>query len=158
MVHYQLNEMDGTTIINRSLTAEELDLVNEGFDALSIGAGIELERTEQVSFVAMNGHVLIGALSGLAHKNGDLYSGWFHLTDLFVMNDHRNNGIGSDLLENLERRMRELGISDIWLWTSGDATLRFYDRHGYTTFAEMESWYSDGSSRFGLRKKLAQTH
>ena len=30
----------------------------------------------------------------------------------------------------------------------------FTEKQGYQIFAEMENWYSDGSSMFGLRKNL----
>ena len=89
-----------------------------------------------------------------ADKNGQLYSGWFHLTDLFVDKGFRDRGIGSDLLKELEEKTRIAGVQNIWLWTSGTPTLRFYSRHGYTQFAEMENWYSNGSSRVGFRKNI----
>ena len=146
--------MNDITIVNRELTPEEIQLVNSGFDALSIEEGVELESTERISFVALNGDALIGCSTGLAHKNGDQYSGWFHLTDLFVEKEFRNQGLGSNLLKDLEEKVRTMGVCNIWLWTSGPATLRFYNRHGYTQFTEMENWYSDGSSRIGLRKTI----
>lgn len=148
--------MKDLSIVNRELTSEEIELVNSGFDELSLEEGIEIESTEKISFVALNGNNLVGCLSGLAHKNGTQYSGWFYLTDLFVVKAFRNQGLGSDLLKELEEKTRALGIQNIWLWTSGLSTLRFYDRHGYKKFTEMENWYSDGSSRVGLRKEIAE--
>lgn len=148
--------MNEINIVNRELTSEELDSVNSGFDTLSLEEGVELESTERVSFVALNGDSFVGCASGLAHKNGDKYSGWFYLTDLFVQKEFRNQGLGADLLKELEKLTRTLGVQNIWLWTSGLSTLKFYDRHGYEEFAEMENWYSDGSSRVGLRKGLGE--
>lgn len=141
-------------ILNRELTSEETEQVNSGFDNLSLEEGVELERTKRITFVALKRKSLIGCASGLAHKNGDNYSGWFHLTDLFIEKEFRNKGVGSDLLNELEQKAKVDGIENIWLWTSGLSTLRFYKRHGYTQFVEMENWYSDGSSRIGLRKTL----
>ena len=146
--------MNEINIVNRELTSTEIEQVNSGFDNLSIEEGIELESTERMSFVALNGDRLVGCSSGLAHKNGGKYSGWFFLTDLFIEKEFRNKGIGSDLLKELEEFIRTVGVKNIWLWTSGPSTLRFYYRHGYTQFVEMENWYSDGSSRIGLRKPL----
>lgn len=147
--------MNHISIVNRALTSEETELVNKGFDKLSLEEGIALESTERISFVAMNENTLIGCASGLAHKNGERYSGWFHLTDLYVAKEFRNQGLGFDLLSALEEELKDLVIQNIWLWTSGAATLRFYNRHGYNQFAAMEQWYSDGSSRIGFRKKLS---
>lgn len=146
--------MNDIKILNRELTSEETEQINAGFDNLSLEEGIELERTKRITFVALKGESLIGCSSGLAHKNGENYSGWFYLTDLFIEKEFRNKGIGSDLLNELEEKTKINGIENIWLWTSGISTLRFYERHGYTQFAEMENWYSDGSSRIGLRKTL----
>lgn len=151
-----MTEMDNINIVNRDLNSDELDSVNSGFDAVSLEEGVELESTERISFVALDGDRFVGCASGLAHKNGDQYSGWFHLTDLFVQKESRNQGLGAELLKELEGRLTEQGMRRIWLWTSGLPTLKFYDRHGYAPFAEMENWYSDGSSRVGLRKDLGE--
>ncbi len=148
--------MNDIKIVNRELTSEEIEQVNSGFDALSNEEGIELESTERISFVALNGDHLIGCSSGLAYKNGEEYSGWFYLTDLFIEKEFRNQNIGSNLLKELEEKTRTVGVQNIWLWTSGASTIRFYNRQAYTQFAEMENWYSDGSSRIGLRKTLKQ--
>eukprot|EP00039_Didymoeca_costata_P022375 m.346621 g.346621 ORF g.346621 m.346621 type:complete len:159 (-) comp29628_c0_seq1:32-508(-) len=146
--------MSGVQIVQRELTPEEMEAINTGFDTLCKEEDVALESTERMGFVALKEGSLIGGLSGLAHKNGEQYSGWFHLTDLFVVKEHRNRGIGSNLLYEMEEKGKELGIHNIWLWTSGPGALRFYDRHGYTQFAEMEAWYSNGSSRIGLRKTI----
>ena len=146
--------MNTIIIVNRELTTEEIELVNSGFDDLSIEEGIALESTERMSFVALQGDNLIGCSSGLAHKNGEQYSGWFYLTDLFIEKEFRNQGIGADLLKALEEKIITVGVKNIWLWTSGASTLRFYKRYGYKQFVEMEHWYSDGSSRIGLRKTI----
>ncbi len=148
--------MNNISIVNRALTSEEMEHVNTGFEELSKEEGIELESTERLSFVALNGDRLIGCSSGLAHINGEKYSGWFFLSDLFIEKEFRNQGIGSDLLIKLEEKIRTAGVQNIWLRTSGDPTLKFYSRHGYKPFAEMENWYSDGSSRIGLKKTIIQ--
>lgn len=108
-----------------------------------------------MSVVAMKDNKLVGCASGLAHKNGNRYSGWFHLTDLFTEKDFRDQGVGSELLNALEEQTKSVGVQNIWLWASGAPTIRFYIRHGYTQFAEMENWHSDGSSRIGFRKALS---
>lgn len=148
--------MNNINIVNRELTAEEIESVNSGFDNLSLEEGVEIESTERISFVALNGNSFIGCSSGLAHKNGEKYSGWFYLTDLFVDKAFRNQGVGANLLKKLEEKTRTIGVQNIWLWTSGLSTLKFYGRHGYKKFTEMENWYSDGSSRIGLRKKITE--
>ena len=147
-------EIKEVNIINREMTPAEIKRMDLGFDALSLEEGVAIESSDKLSFVALKGNTFIGCASGLAYKNGDSYSGWFFLADLFVEKEYRSKGLGAKLLKAIEEQAASLGVKHMWLWTSGDKALRFYKRHKYNTFAEMEHWYSDGSSRVGLRKDL----
>lgn len=147
--------MNKINIVNREMTSEEIEQMNSGFDKLSLEEGVEIESSDRFSFVALIGNTFIGCSSGLAYKNGVNYSGWFFLTDLFVEKEYRSQGLGADLLKALEEQTRSIGVKYIWLWTSGFEALKFYRKQGYNKFTEMEYWYSDGSSRVGLRKNLS---
>ncbi len=146
--------MNTVNIVNREMTTEEFARMNIGFDEHSIENNVAVQQSKRFGFVALDDEAFIGCSSGLAYKNGDDYSGWFFLTDLFVEAAHRSNGIGTKLLKSLEEEIASIGIKYMYLWTSHDDALRFYKRHGYKTFTEMENWYSDGNSRVGLRKNL----
>jgi len=146
--------MSKINIVNREMTSEEIKRMNVGFEELSLEEGIAAESSDRFSFVALEGNTFIGCSSGLAYKNGEDYSGWFFLTDLFVEKDHRSKGLGTKLLKSIEERALSVGVKHIWLWTSGYKALKFYHRQAYNKFTEMENWYSDGSSRVGFRKKL----
>lgn len=146
--------MNEIRILNREMTSEELKRMNLGFDELVLEEGLELESSDRFSFVALAENTFVGCASGLAYKNGAEYSGWFYLTDLFVEKAYRSQGLGAKLLKAIEEQARNAGLKHMWLWTSGEKALRFYDRQAYQKFAEMENWYSDKSSRVGLRKDL----
>jgi len=146
--------MKNINIENREMTSEEIKQMDTGFDQLSLEEGIAIESSDQFTFVALDGNTFIGCSSGLAYKNGEIYSGWFYLKDLFVEQEYRSQGLGAELLKALEEQVKGIGVKYIWLWTSGVKALKFYRRQGYKTFTEMEHWYSDGSSRVGLRKNL----
>lgn len=146
--------MNEISIVNREMTPEEIRRMNLGFDELSLEEGVAIESSDRFSFVALKGKTFIGCSSGLAYKNGENYSGWFFLTDLFVEKEYRSKGLGAKLLKLIEEQIVSLGVKHIWLWTSGDKALKFYRRQEYRKFTEMENWYSDGSSRVGLRKNL----
>lgn len=146
--------MRSIKIIYRELSTIESDRMNKGFDELYVEEGIDIESAERFSFVAEKGDRFIGCSSGLAFKNGENYSGWFQLTDLFVEKENRSKGLGKELLQTTEAKMASVGIHQIFLWTSGEKAIKFYERHGYNKFTEMENWYSDGSSRVGFRKNL----
>ena len=141
-------------IIDREMTSNELEQMRAGFNQYTIEQGVKIQSSDRFGFVALKDDMFIGCASGLAYKNGDNFSGWFYLTDLFVEKEHRIQGLGSALLVALEYKIIPIGISNIWTWTAGYEAPRFYIKKHYEVFAEMENWYSDGSSRFGLRKKL----
>jgi GNAT superfamily N-acetyltransferase len=147
--------MNKIRIVNRGMTPGEIKQTDLGFDELSLEEGIQLESSERFSFVALKENIFIGCISGLAYKNGENYSGWFFISDLFVKKDYRSKGLGTLLLKTLEEKLEKIGVMYVWLWTSGYEALKFYHRQGYEKFTEMENWYSDGSSRVGLRKNLS---
>jgi GNAT superfamily N-acetyltransferase len=136
------------------MTPVELARMNAGFDENTLEHGVEIQSSERFGFVAIDGTKFVGCSSGLAYKNGAEYSGWFYLTDLFVEQEYRLQGIGAKLLGALEAKLLKHGINKIWTWTAGYEGPQFYKSQGYKVFAEMEGWYSSGDSRIGLRKAL----
>ena len=96
--------MNEINIVNREMTAEEIKRMDLGFDELSLEEGVELERSDRFSFVALIENTFIGCSSGLAYKNGENYSGWFFLTDLFVEKEYRSKGLGAKLLKSIEEK------------------------------------------------------
>ncbi len=147
--------MDTPKLIERDMTAEELARMNAGFDRHARDHGVEIQSSTRIGFVAMDEGRFIGCVSGLAYRNGEVFNGWFYLTDLFVERDERRKGLGARLLSTLESRIASLGIPNIWTWTASYEAHGFYRKQGYRVFTEFEGWYSDGSSRFGFRKTLS---
>ena len=146
--------MKNITILNRDMTSAEFARMKAGFDEHTLEKGVLIQTSDRFGFVAMDGNTFIGCSSGLAYKNGDIYSGWFNLTDLFVEKAYRYQRIGAKLLGALEKEIFQIGVRNIWTWTAGYEAPPFYKKQGYEIFAEMENWYSDGNSRVGLRKVL----
>jgi len=126
-----------------------------GFDENSIENEVAIQSSDRFGFVALDRESFIECSSGLAYKNGEDFSGWFYLTDLFVEKAYRLQGLGGRILSALENQVATIGVKTIWTWTAGYEAPKFYQRQGYKQFAEMENWYSDGSSRIGFRKNLA---
>ena len=141
-------------LTERELTSEEFQRMKRGFDEHAIEQGVKVQKADRFTFVSEREGKFIGTASGLAYKNGDEYSGWFYLTDLFLEKEYRRQGLGAQLLSRMEAKLKEHHIQNIWTWTAGYEAPGFYKRQGYHVFAEMEDWYSDGNSRVGLRKKL----
>ena len=141
-------------ITERDMTSLELERMKAGFDEHTIDIGVVPQGNQRFGFVAMNGEKFIGCISGLAYKNGEQFNGWCYLTDLFVEKEYRLQGIGTKLLQLLEKKLLQQGINKIWTWTAGYEAPKFYKKLGYEVFVEMENWYSSGDSQVGLRKKL----
>ena len=144
------------SIVEREMTATELDQMNAGFDENSVDHDVAVQTSERFGYVAVDGDQFIGCSSGLAYKNGDAFSGWFYLTDLYVEKVFRKLGLGAKLLRALEETIAAHGVTKIWTWTAGYEAPGFYKKQGYEVFAELEGWYSDGSNRVGLRKVLSR--
>ena len=144
--------MSTLEIINRDMTPSELKRMQVGFDENAVENGVIPQGSQRFGYVAMDGEKFVGCVSGLAYKDGDVFSGWCFLTDLFVEKEYRKQGIGAKLLSQLEEMLAQHGINKIWTWTASYEAPGFYLHQGYEVFVELENWYSDGGSRIGLRK------
>lgn len=146
--------MNDINIINRELTDKEFKRMKVGFDEHTLDNKVEIQSADRFGFVAAKGEIFIGCSSGLAYKNGESYSGWFYLTDLFVEKEYRSQKLGAKLLTALEQEVKAIGVKYIFTWTAGYEAPKFYLKQGYEVFADFKDWYSDGSSRVGFRKEL----
>ena len=139
----------------REMTDAEFARMNAGFDEHTIEHGNPIETSERHGFVVLDGEKFIGCASGLAFKNGDVYNGWFYLTDLFIERSYRGQGLGAAILEKLEDRVATLGIMNFWTLTAGYEAPGFYKKQGYKVILEQENWYATGHSRITLGKTIA---
>ncbi len=130
--------MDNLKLVERDMTSAEFERMKRGFDEHALDNHVAVQGSDRFGFVAQAGDQFVGCVSGLAYKNGDAYSGWFYLTDLFVEAKHRRRGIGATLLAMLEQMLLQRGIDKIWTWTAGYEGPAFYKRQGYKIFAEMD--------------------
>jgi len=146
--------MNKISIVNREMSLDEFDQMKADFDEHTLDNEVEIQSADRFGFVALKENFFIGCSSGLAYKNGETFSGWFYLTDLFIEKEYRSEGLGAKLLAALEEQIIGIGVKHIWTWTAGYEAPKFYQKQGYEIFTEMEHWYSDGSGRVGLRKKL----
>ncbi len=136
------------------MTSQEFELMNAGFAAHSLEHGNPVEESVRYGYVALENDGFIGCSSGLATRSDDVFNAWFYLTDLFVQKPYRRQGIGQALLQKLENLIVGVGVKNIWTWTAGFEAPAFYQKQGYTVFAEFKSWYPSGHSRIGLWKQM----
>jgi GNAT superfamily N-acetyltransferase len=78
---------------------------------------------------------------------------WLRIDTLVVAPQWRNQGYGRQLLAVSEDWGRSCSCHDVWLQTMGSASRRFYERHGYSVFAELAG-YPGRLTRLLMRKSL----
>lgn len=62
----------------------------------------------------------------------------YNLREMFIDNDLQRNGIGSKLLNELEERLRKIGVTTIILFTSkGNKTSKFYLKNNFSEWNSM---------------------
>jgi GNAT superfamily N-acetyltransferase len=142
--------------VERAMTETELEQETTGFERHALEQGNPVETPERINVMVLDQERFVGRASGLAYKSELGYSRYFHLTDLFIEKAYRGNGLGREVLQRLEAKLSPLGIEVIWTWTTHDA-LGFYRKQGYTIFCELEHWFHNGQSHYGLRKNLTKS-
>ena len=84
---------------------------------------------------------------------GGVWGGWLHVVALWVDEDLRGRGLGTDLLLAAEAEARDHGAHGAFLETHTFQAPWLYRHHGYETIAEIED-YPPGESQLIMRKSL----
>jgi GNAT superfamily N-acetyltransferase len=84
---------------------------------------------------------------------GEIYWGWFYLDLIWVKDDLRGHGYGSQLLKTAEEGARERGARHVYLDTFSFQAPEFYEIHGYRVFGELGD-FPEGHRRYFLAKDL----
>ena len=85
---------------------------------------------------------------------GEIAFGSARISELWVSEARRGEGIGHALLEEAERLARENGCGRIHLETRSEGARRLYERVGYRVFGELSN-YEGAQSFYYLEKPLA---
>ena len=93
-----------------------------------------------------SGNIIAGILGGT-------YWGWMHIDILWVDENHRRQGLGSQLLETAESEAINRGCHSVHVDTMSWQAPDFYKKHGYETISELNDIPS-GNKKFHLIKKL----
>lgn len=73
---------------------------------------------------------------------------YLDLQYLWVDDEYRKAGLGSQLLQEVERRGKEAGANVINIETFGFQAPKFYPKHGYSLFAETKHCVGEHSRYF----------
>ena len=94
--------------------------------------------------------MVVGMASGLTNHK------WFYLSDLWVHENYRGKGLGAKLLTMLEEKIKAVGITHIYTWTTAyNSNEKFYAKQGYEPCCVFEDFFEvDNGHHICLRKDL----
>ena len=103
------------------------ECINREFTVFGQESGVELNYDEFCFAAEDDEGQLLGVITGRAYYNE------VHIGDLIIGKGHRKSGIGSKLVEEVEKAYRGKGYEKITLTTFGFQAPDFYKKLGYET-------------------------
>lgn len=139
--------MTPTIIATDEVPHEIATAIEGGVMDFNFNQGPMGDAAQVFAYAQGQGGELVGGAMG--RRWGD----YCELQYLWVKDDHRGQGFGSQLLAAFERRGAEHGCRIFILDTFSFQAPSFYARHGYEVLHEM-SGFPHGNSKFTMRKAL----
>ena len=140
-------ESGAMKITDRNITKKELQDIYDDFKKIELKDGVPSVEQIRHQFIAEENGVIIGFASGLTNHK------WFFLSDMWVHEDFRRQGLGAKLLKMLEEKVMSIGVEHIYTWTSGFINPKFYEKQGYRVFTIFEDFFEvKGYHHIGYRK------
>jgi ribosomal-protein-alanine N-acetyltransferase len=101
--------------------------------------------------VALNNEMIIGFLIGIRTTPNTA-----RILMLAIEDSHRKQGIGSALLEQFIREMKQQNVTRVELEvrTSNKSALRFYQSRGFLLQDTLQQFYQNGENAYSMRKEL----
>ena len=131
-------------------------------------AGIAYSRAELLTYIRRHNAFTLVA-ERVQSRSGNQAKPWVggfivaetarpagHIITIDVRAEARRSGLGSRLMREAEKRMRELGCRSVLLETAVDnqAALMFYKRLGFFLVKTIPRYYTTGVDAFVLKKEL----
>jgi len=88
---------------------------------------------------------------------GDISWGWLHVSIMWVAGAYRHHGIGSQLMDRAEAEAGAMGVQQAYLETTDFQALAFYEKRGYTIFAQLEN-QPPGHTCYYMKKTMPTAH
>jgi ribosomal protein S18 acetylase RimI-like enzyme len=140
--------MDDVELSYDPLTGDTLSrLVGDNLIYVSIGR-TGVSDWQPVGYCVKTGRGEI--LGGLV---GQVWGGWLHVRMLWVTEQRRGQRLGTRLMDAAEAFAAEHGATDATLETASFQAPGFYQKRGYTVFAQLDD-YPPGHTKYYLRKRL----
>lgn len=79
-----------------------------------------------------------------------------YIVTIDVIPEYRRLQIGTQLLDEIERRLRGAGVREVTLETATDqaSAVAFWKRHGYRSRGIREGYYPNGRDAYAMMKRL----
>jgi GNAT superfamily N-acetyltransferase len=132
-----------------SAEPNDIQVIREGLDAYDATQGAPVDWKPLYLFLRDGQGNIVGGLTG------GTYWGWLYIGRLWLVENMRGLGYGSRLLIEAEQEALKRGCHHTYLDTQDFQALRFYQKHGYTIYGELEDMPL-GHKRYSLQKKLEQ--
>lgn len=128
-------------------TEAEMQALDQRLEAFNVArTGLDDARPLAVVLRDEDGR-LVGGLKGTTTF------GWLYVSVLWLEEDRRGAGLGSELLRRAESEAVERGCHAACLTSFSFQAPDFYLRHGYRVFGQLED-YPRGETLYFLRKSL----
>jgi len=134
--------------------ALETDAANEVFDALMAG----MKAFNAAAVPGLNAHKIVAAIRDDADKVvggviGRLAGDSVYMEIVYTDESVRGTGLGARMMALAEAEAKRLGAREAWLYTMSFQARPFYEKLGYTQFAELD-WLDGTHKRHFMRKDL----
>lgn len=129
-----------------NLSDKEREAISNGLDAHNKQAA-PLDEVEPLCVIARDGEAPAGGAIGRT------WGECCELLNLWVAEEHRRQGIGTELMRAFEATARDRGCATIYLDTFTFQAPAFYDSLGFVVVAKM-SGFGHGIERFIYTKSL----
>lgn len=121
------------------------------YDEHVLGHPLEIEKhSDQLVLQAVENEKVLGGL--IAKKTFDS----IHLAELAVDFNHRKDGIGSRLMEEMEKWALEQNVYIITISTESYQAQAFYEKFGYQEFGRLKDMPFKGVEKIYMVKYLSE--
>ncbi len=131
--------------------SEDIRYVRENLKSYNFQftSSIPFSKPSAVNLVLKENDSIIAGLLGC------IYWGCFHIDILWIDEERRKQGYGTELLKKAEEIAKENNCSFIHLDTLSFQAQEFYIKNGYSVFGELKG-YPDGIIRYYMKKELSK--
>jgi GNAT superfamily N-acetyltransferase len=126
---------------------DDVQVVREGLDAYNAVRGAPVDWKPLMLFLRDKQGAIVGGLTG------GTYWGWLYIGRLWIRDDLRGQGYGSQILVEAEQEALRRGCHHVYLDTQDFQALPFYQKHDYTVYGELNDMPL-GHIRYSLQKRL----